>query len=278
MRLVRGPWRSDERVGVGAVGDPLLGAGQPCRRPRARAHRAGVASPLPDSVSAKAASSWPWASGGTRRSICSARAVGQDRQRARAGVHRDGHPHARVGARQLLQDQDVGQEVGARAAVLDRHAGAHQPQLAERAEDLAREAVLAVPRRGVRRDLLVGEAPGQVADLALLVGTARGRLIGLAHSHPAPRRRCPRRRAASRAASAAEHLQPPAEAVEAQHVPALLARDPRQRPVGVDRHRMADRAQHRQVGLRVGVGIGLAQVDALARRPARASPIGLPSR
>src|SRR6185503_16118819 len=37
-------------------------------------------------------------------------------------------------------------------------------------DDLAREAVLAVPRRGVRGDLFVGEAPGEAADLALVVG------------------------------------------------------------------------------------------------------------
>ena len=38
----------------------------------ARVRMAPASEPLPDSVSAKAASSWPWASGGTRRSICSA--------------------------------------------------------------------------------------------------------------------------------------------------------------------------------------------------------------
>src|SRR5215218_2092394 len=39
-----------------------------------------------------------------------------------------------------------------------------------------------------------------------------------------------------------------AEALEAQRLPALLAGDRRQRRVGVDRHRVADGAQHRQVG------------------------------
>ena len=97
-------------------------------------------------------------------------AVGEDRQRAGAGVHGERHAHAGVGAGELLEDEHVGEEVGAGAAVLVGHADAHQPELAELGEDLLGEAVLAVPLGGARGDDLVGEAPGQLADLALLVG------------------------------------------------------------------------------------------------------------
>ena len=78
------------------------------------------------------------------------RAVREQRQRARARVHRDGHADAGVGARELLEHQHVGEEVGARAAVLLGHADAHQPEPSELAEQLARERVLAVPAGGVR--------------------------------------------------------------------------------------------------------------------------------
>src|SRR6185295_15312181 len=98
------------------------------------------------------------------------RAVGQQRQRARARVDSDGDSDPGIGARELLEHEHVGEEVGAGAAVLLGHADAHEPQLAEVLEDRLGEAVLAVPRPGVRGDLLVGEAPRQVADLALLVG------------------------------------------------------------------------------------------------------------
>ena len=45
------------------------------------------------------------------------------------------------------------------------------------------------------------------------------------------------------------------------HPPVLLAGDRRQRRVGIDRDRMPDRAQHRQIRGRVGVGEGLGEVD-----------------
>ena len=44
----------------------------------------------------------------------------EQRQRRRARVHRDRHADARVGARELLEHEDVRQEVGAGAAVLLR--------------------------------------------------------------------------------------------------------------------------------------------------------------
>ena len=59
----------------------------------------------------------------------------QERQRHRARVDRDRHADARVAARELLEHDDVRDEVGARAAVLLRHADAHQSQLGELRED-----------------------------------------------------------------------------------------------------------------------------------------------
>src|SRR5437773_10184047 len=96
------------------------------------------------------------------------RAEGEDRQRHRARVDRDGDADARVGARKLFEDEDVGKEVRAGAAVLFGDAGAHQPELGEVAEELARESVLTVPPRRVRLDLLRAEVARERLDLALL--------------------------------------------------------------------------------------------------------------
>ena len=79
-------------------------------------------------------------------------------------------PDAGVRARELLHHEHVGEVVRAGAAVGLGHADAHQPELAELVEELAREVVLVVPAGRVRGDLLVGEALGEVADLPLLVG------------------------------------------------------------------------------------------------------------
>ena len=124
--------------------------------------------PEPGSVSAKAPICSPRASGGTKRARCSSVPKREDRERRRARVHRDRHPHARVGARELLEHEDVREEVRARAAVLLRDADAHEPELGELREELVREAVLAVPGGGVRRDLRVRELAREPLDLALV--------------------------------------------------------------------------------------------------------------
>jgi hypothetical protein len=85
-------------------------------------------------------------------------------------VHRDGDADAGVRARELLEDEDVREEVGAGAAVLLGHAHAHQPELGEPSEELPREAVFPVPRSRVRRDLGLGELPREGLDRLLLVG------------------------------------------------------------------------------------------------------------
>ena len=59
----------------------------------------------------------------------------------------DGHADARVGARELLEHEDVREEVGARAAVLLRHADAHQPELAQLAEQRRAETRARGPTR-----------------------------------------------------------------------------------------------------------------------------------
>jgi hypothetical protein len=79
-------------------------------------------------------------------------------------------PDAGVRAGELLEDQAVRDVVGARAAVGLRDADPHEPELAEVCEHLGGKRVVAVPRLRVRGDLLVGEAPRQLADLLLLVG------------------------------------------------------------------------------------------------------------
>src|SRR5258706_103669 len=66
---------------------------------------------------------------------------GEDRQRCRARVHGDGDTDAGVGARELLQHEDVAEEVGAGAAVFVGDAGPHEPELGELREDLARKVV-----------------------------------------------------------------------------------------------------------------------------------------
>jgi hypothetical protein len=83
-------------------------------------------------------------------------------------VNRDRDTDAGVRARQLLEHEDVGEEIGAGAAVLLGHANTHQPELGQLAEQLAGEAVVAIPLRGVRVDLLCAEVARQRLDLALL--------------------------------------------------------------------------------------------------------------
>ena len=92
----------------------------------------------------------------------------EDRQRYGARMHADRHPHAGVRPGDLLEDEDVRDEVRARAAVLLRDAHAHQAELGELAEDLLREVVLAIPLRRVRLDLGRSEVARDRLDVPLL--------------------------------------------------------------------------------------------------------------
>ena len=129
-----GAREEEERPGARPVGDPLL---RPGDRPavavggRAVVRSEPASEPEPGSVSANAPSCSPRASGGTKRARLLVGAEREDRQRRRARVHRDRHPDAGVGARELLEHEDVREEVGARAAVLLGDADAHQPELGE---------------------------------------------------------------------------------------------------------------------------------------------------
>ena len=90
-----------------------------------------------------------------------------DRERDGARVHRHGDADTRVGTRQLLEHEDVGEEVRSGTPELLGHADAHQPELAELREDLDREGVLAIPRRRravrSRRPRTPAPAPGSHA-------------------------------------------------------------------------------------------------------------------
>ena len=140
---------------------------QPSPSGSARVRSDPASEPASGSVSANAPIASPRASGGTKRDALLVGAEREQRQRARARVHRDRHAHPRVGARQLLQHEDVREEVRPRAAVLLGDADAHQPELGERREHLAREAVLAIPlrRRAARsaRGRSRASAPGSRA-------------------------------------------------------------------------------------------------------------------
>ena len=91
-------------------------------------------------------------------------------ERGGARVHRDRHADTGIRARELLEHENVGEEVRARSAVLLGHADAQKPQLGELRDQLVREAVLAVPVGGIRRDLRLGELARERSD-RLLVGT-----------------------------------------------------------------------------------------------------------
>ena len=134
---------------------------------------APASDPAPGLGEREAADPSPRASGGTKRAICVVGAERENRQRARGRVHGDGDADAGVGARELLEHEDVRHEVGAAPAVLLRHADAEQPELAEPVEQLAREAVRAIPLGGVRLDLGGGELARERLDLALLRASAR---------------------------------------------------------------------------------------------------------
>ena len=158
-RLV-GAREEQERAGERAVGDPLLRAGDvpAVRRPlglRDQRARVGARAGLGQRERADRLAA--------RERRHEARALllgaeGEQRQRAGGRVHRDRDADARVGTRELLEREDVREEVRPRPAVLLRHAHAQQAQLGQLREQLAREAVRAVPLRGVRRDLGVANS------------------------------------------------------------------------------------------------------------------------
>ena len=245
----------EERRREGAVGDPLLGAGDPV----VASTRVRIAP-----------ASEPRARLGQReRGELLARrqrrhealdlllgAVVEDRQRARAGVHGDGHADARVGARELLEHEHVGEEVRPRAAVLLGHAHAHQAR-ARRARRTARAGSGARGPTAAACGAIFSSANRRVRSrISRWSSVSSCRLM---RAPPAARRRRPPARRGR------DDAQLAAQTFEAHDLPPLLARHARQFLVRVDRHRMPDEAQHRQVGLGIAVRVGRGEVDPLAR-------------
>src|SRR5436190_11667245 len=83
-------------------------------------------------------------------------------------MDRDCDTDPRIRSRQLFEHENVRKEVGARPAVFIGHADTKQSELGERAEQLARKAVLAVPVGSMRLDPLRGEVSCKRLDLTLL--------------------------------------------------------------------------------------------------------------
>ncbi len=171
--LVRvGAGEDEERAGVAAVRDPLLGAGQPpavAVGHRGRAQGAGIRARL-GLGQRERAEHLAGSELGDEPLLLLLAAEGEDRQRDGARVHGDGDADAGIRARELLEHEDVREEVRSRAPELLGHADAHQPELAQLGEQLAREGVLAVPGRRVRGDLGLGHLPRKRLDRALLGG------------------------------------------------------------------------------------------------------------
>ena len=105
---------------------------QPPSTCSARVTIAPASEPAPGSVSAKQPICSPARERRHEPRSLLVRAELQQRQRARRRVHGNRHTHTGVGARELLEHQNVGHEVCSGAAVLLRHAHAEQTQLGER--------------------------------------------------------------------------------------------------------------------------------------------------
>ncbi len=169
-RLRVGAREEEERACIAAVGDPLLGAGD---RPAVlagigtRAQRSGVRAGFGlgerEGSQVLAPREWRHETGALLLG-----AEGEDGERHCARVHGHRDSHACVGARELLEHEDVREEVGTGAPVLLRDARAHETELGEPAEELVGKAVLAIPFRGVRLDLGLRELTRERLDLALL--------------------------------------------------------------------------------------------------------------
>ena len=158
----------DEHVRVRAVGDPLLRARDAAVGVGGGAHRPGVRARARLGQGEGAELVALGERGHEPRDLVG-RAVLDDRQRPRARVHGDGDAEPRVGARELLEHEAVGQEVGARAAVLGRHADAEQPELEARRQLL--QGVLVEERRlEINGSTTYVLAAGQGPPLVLLHG------------------------------------------------------------------------------------------------------------
>ena len=133
---------------------------------------APASEPAPGSVRPKPASARPATRSGSHCSFCSSV------PKVRIGLmpsptrRLEGDAHRLVDPADLLdRDAEAGEvAVLARAAVLLRRGQADQPELAHLLHHVDREVVVAVPLRGVRRDLGLGELADQRAELLVLGG------------------------------------------------------------------------------------------------------------
>src|SRR5207302_9252582 len=92
------------------------------------------------------------------------------------------------GERDLLGEDDMGEQAGGRAAVFFRETDAEQARGGRLPVKLARKFLRLVPCGGMRRDLARNEAPHGLAQRLVLVGERRMRLHGAGSSST---NRCP---------------------------------------------------------------------------------------
>ena len=172
LLLRAGRGEDDEDLADRALGDEGLGAvDDPARSPlrtRARARRAGVRAE-PGSVRPQAPSTLPLASRGRYFCFCASLRGQVDVPGAERVVRRHRQPDGGVGARHLLQRDDVVVELHPRAAVRLRDLHPQQAHLAQRRDDLVREALLLVPAARVGDDQALAHlAHGGLQDPLLL--------------------------------------------------------------------------------------------------------------
>ena len=164
MRSATEPWLMNRL-------EPLSTYSSPSRTARVRA--AAASEPASASVSANAIRCSPLASFGQPAGLLLGRAAMDDRQR-RQLLDREDEPGRGARAAELLDDEAHAQEVAAEPAVLDRERQGQDVLLREQVLEVPRELGRAVDLGGPGSDLLVGEDPHRVAQVALRVREAVG--------------------------------------------------------------------------------------------------------
>ena len=173
LLLGAGRREHDEDLADRALRDEGLRAVDDPRRPplrTARVRAAPASEPEPGSVSPQPPSTLPLARRGQVLLLLRLVAGQEDVPRAQRVVRRHRQPDRGVGARDLLERDHVVVELHPGAAVLLGDLHAEQAHLAQRRDDLVREALLLVPAARVRDDeALAHLAHGGLQD-ALVVG------------------------------------------------------------------------------------------------------------
>src|SRR5215207_3710095 len=157
----------EESGGVRAIGDPLLRSADTTILDL-RAQRRGIGACLRFGQGERS----QLVACGERRDEALdllRRPVERDRERGGASVHRHGHAQSGVPPREFLDHEYIGEKVGPGPAMLGGHAHAHQAELAELTQQLAREVVLAIPGGRAWNNAVVDEATCHVANVPLLV-------------------------------------------------------------------------------------------------------------